>query len=125
MAINKNHEFDDLEGVKCAIVEKNVSEERKLFLKKLLEFNGYTVIVVPSPAAKAQPIAAAEGEESKVVEAQPKTYTVGVTDTVFNTTNAIYGRLLRTPSGRVVTMAYWKEKESEASDNIPYYERNI
>ncbi|HNS11638.1 MAG TPA: hypothetical protein PKM97_03415 [Bacteroidia bacterium] len=125
MAINKNHEFDDLEGVKCAIVEKNVSEERKLFLKKLLEFNGYTVIVVPSPATKAQPIAAAEGEESKVVEAQPKTYTVGVTDTVFNTTNAIYGRLLRTPSGRVVTMAYWKEKESEASDNIPYYERNI
>jgi len=125
MAINKNHEFDDLEGVKCAIVEKNVSEERKLFLKKLLEFNGYTVIVVPSPAAKAQPIAAAEGEESKVVEAQPMTYTVGVTDTVFNTTNAIYGRLLRTPSGRVVTMAYWKEKESEASDNIPYYERNI
>ena len=35
MAINKNHEFEELEGVKCAIVEKNVSPERVVFLKKL------------------------------------------------------------------------------------------
>jgi hypothetical protein len=38
MAINKNHEFEELEGVKCAIVEKNVSPERVVFLKKLLEY---------------------------------------------------------------------------------------
>jgi hypothetical protein len=28
MAINKNHEFEDLEGIKCAIVEKNASAGR-------------------------------------------------------------------------------------------------
>ena len=26
MAINKNHEFEELNGVKCAIVEKNVRQ---------------------------------------------------------------------------------------------------
>jgi len=35
MAINKNHEFEDLDGTKCAIVEKNVSKERIEFLKKI------------------------------------------------------------------------------------------
>ena len=37
MAINKNHEFEELDGVKCAIVEKNASKERVAFLKDLLE----------------------------------------------------------------------------------------
>ena len=35
MAINKNHEFEELGGVKCAIVEKNASKERVAFLKDL------------------------------------------------------------------------------------------
>ena len=52
MAINKNHEFEELGGVKCAIVEKNASQERVDFLKSLLEYNGFTVIVVASPPAK-------------------------------------------------------------------------
>ena len=55
MAINKNHEFEELDGVKCGIVEKNVSAERLQFLKDLLEFNKFTVIAVPSPPAKAAP----------------------------------------------------------------------
>ena len=52
MPINKNHEFDELDGVKCAIVERNVAPERVRFLKSLLEFNGYTVIVIPTPPPK-------------------------------------------------------------------------
>jgi hypothetical protein len=35
MAINKNHEFEDLDSIKCAIVEKNASPERVAFLKQL------------------------------------------------------------------------------------------
>lgn len=57
MAINKNHEFEELNGIKCAIVEKNCSSERVIFLKELLEWNKYTVVVVDSPAAKAAPAA--------------------------------------------------------------------
>ena len=55
MAINKNHEFEELGGVKCAIVEKNASKERVAFLKDLLETNNFEVVVVPSPPPKAAP----------------------------------------------------------------------
>ena len=66
MAINKNHEFEDLDSIKCAIVEKNASPERVAFLKQLLESNKYQVVVVGSPAPKAAPaapvVAPAEGD---------------------------------------------------------------
>ncbi len=125
MAINKNHEFEDLDGVKCAIVEKNASPERVAFLKDLLEFNRYKVIVVPSPPPKAVPAPKpVEGEAS--VEAAPappapETFTIGVTDVTFNPTNAIFGRLLKTKDGHVVTLAYWQQEETTSSDNIPYF----
>jgi hypothetical protein len=41
---------------------------------------------------------------------------------MFNATNAIFGRLLKTADGRVVTLAYWHQKESIAHDDLPYYE---
>lgn len=132
MAINKNHEFEELDGVKCGIVEKNVSPERVEFLKKILEYNRFTVVVVPSPPPKAAPVPVAkpvaEGETAPSPPAPepmpeaPKTFTVGVTDYTFNTINAIYGRLLKTPDGHVVTMAYWQQKENVSHDEIPYYE---
>jgi hypothetical protein len=130
MAINKNHEFEELDGVKCGIVEKNVSPERVAFLKKLLEYNKFTVVVVPSPPPKvaATPVVkAVEGEETPApppapATAAPETFTVGVTDYTYNTINAIYGRLLKTPDGHIVTMAYWHQKEAVSHDEIPYYE---
>ena len=131
MAINKNHEFEELDGVKCGIVEKNASPERVAFLKKILEYNKFTVVVVPSPPPKvaAAPVAkASEGEETAApVEiptpvVTPETFTVGVTDYTFNTINAIFGRLLKTPDGHVVTMAYWQQKENVSHDEVPYYE---
>jgi len=90
MAINKNHEFEDLNGIKCAIVEKNASEQRVEFLKKLLEYNHYTVIVVNSPPPKAAAPAPA-GTDMPVPAPAPATFTVGVTDVMFNATNAIFG----------------------------------
>jgi hypothetical protein len=130
MAINKNHEFEELDGVKCGIVEKNVSPERVAFLKKLLEYNHFIVVVVPSPPPKAVAapvVKPAEGEEAPVaVEPAPvitpETFTVGVTDYTYNTINAIFGRSLKTPDGHIVTIAYWQQKESVSSDEIPYYE---
>ena len=130
MAINKNHEFEELNGVKCGIVEKNVTPERVVFLKKLLEYNKFTVVVVPSPPPKvaaAPVVKVVEGEEAPPPAEPtpvivPETFTVGVTDYTFNTINAIYGRLLKTPDGHVVTMAYWQQKEAVSHDEIPYYE---
>ena len=128
MAINKNHEFEELEGVKCAIVEKNASQSRIDFLKPLLEFNKYIVVVVPSPPPKvpatAAPPTPVEGAEPDMPTAPPPpaSFTIGVTDVMFNSTNAIFGRLLRTPDGKVVTLAYWNQKEEVAKDDVPYFE---
>src|SRR5207302_10067012 len=101
MAINKNHEFEELDGVKCAIVEKNATAERVVFLKQLLEFNKYTVVVVPSPPPKVPaaplrkliaqeitpqpPVAAAAAPEPEpTLPPPPETLTIGVTVVTFN-----------------------------------------
>ena len=123
MAINQNHLFEELNGVKCAIVEKHVSPERVDFLRRILEYNRFTVVVVPSPPPKGAPAAGAlpaegSGEGVEV----PETFTVGVTDVMFNPVNAIFGRLLKTPEGHTVTLAYWQQKEKEADDEKPYFE---
>jgi hypothetical protein len=119
MALNKNHEFEELDGVKCGIVEKNVTPERAEFLKVLLTYNGYTVMVVPSPAPKAAPAKPlAEGEAPRPA---PETFTVGVTDYTFNATNAIFGRALKTNDGKIVTLAYWQQTEAVSNDEVPYF----
>jgi hypothetical protein len=124
MAINKNHEFEELDGVKCGIVEKNVSSGRVYFLKKLLEYNGYAVVVVSSPPPKIAPVAKTEAaEETPVPTPAPETFTIGVTDYTFNTINALYGRMLKTPDGHFVTPAYWQQKEDVSHDEVPYYEK--
>jgi len=125
MAINKNHEFEDLDGVKCAIAEKNASKERVAFLKDLLEFNNFKVVVVPSPPPKAAPVPKpVEGETAPavIIPTAPETFTIGVTNVSFNPTNAIFGKLLRTKNGHIVTLPYWYQKEQESHDEIPYYE---
>jgi hypothetical protein len=126
MAINKNHEFEELEGVKCAIVEKNVSPERVDFLKKLLEYNKFKVVVISSPPPKAASAAIiSEGDAAQPVESPSspvETFTVGVTDYTFNPVNAIFGRLLHTSDGHVVTLAFWQQKELTSHDDIPYFE---
>ena len=133
MAINKNHEFEDLGTSKCAIVEKNASAERVQFLKTLLEFNKYEVVVIDSPAPKAAPAAPVavpvEGEApappapaAPAPPPAPTTFTIGVTDLCFNATNAIFGRQLKTTDGHIVSLAYWQEKEFVSNDELPYFD---
>jgi len=130
MAINKNHEFEDLDNIKCSIVEKNVHPDRVEFLKDLLSFNKYQVVVVASPAPKAAPaavpvvdgeIASAPAPTLNPEPIAPSTFTVGVTDLRFNPTNAIFGRSLHTPDGHVVTLAYWNQEEKISDDTVPYF----
>ena len=136
MAINKNHEFEDLDNIKCSIVEKNVAPERVAFLKTLLTFNKYEVVVVPSPAPKAAPAPAAAkavDENGNAIAADaaptpapepvaPSTFTIGVTDLRFNPTNAVFGRSLHTPDGHVVTLAFWNQEDAVSDDTVPYFE---
>jgi hypothetical protein len=140
MAINKNHEFEELNGIKCAIVEKNATSERVAFLKQLLEFNRYEVVVAAAPPAKVavtpKPTATPQPDPAPAPDLPepnpqpppepqppaPEMFTVGVTDVGFNATNAIFGRLLRAPGGHIVTLAYWQQKETVSHDEVPYYE---
>lgn len=101
MALNKGkHIIEEIDGVRCSVVEKGVSPTRTEFLKKLLELNKYTVKV------------AENGE--------PGTFKIGVTDMLFNPVVDVYKRNLKSPSGKRVTPAYWlqeSDKETEAEVN--------
>ena len=146
MALNPNHTFEDLGEVKCSIVEKNCTPERVDFLQKLLELNGFTVVVVKSPPPKAakpaappKPAAApvaAEGD-APVAEAPaapvpppppappppPDTFTVGVTDLTFSPINAVFNRELKTHQGEIVTSAYWKQLEAAPQKEEWYWSK--
>ncbi len=116
------HALEDINGVRCAVVEKNVTPERTEFLKKLLEFNGYTVMVAPSPPPKvvAKPaVPAAEGTPAApepTLPPQPETFTVGVTDFLFHTMLAIYERALKTPEGNIVSIDYWNQQPEKPGE---------
>jgi hypothetical protein len=127
MTSNQNHTFEDLDGIKCAIVEKQASSDRVAFLRKILEYNHYTIVVVASPPPKVaaapkpptiEALVAAPGPAVAVEE----TFTIGVTNVMFNATNAIFGRLLKLPGGHIVTLAYWQQKARESNDEVPYFD---
>lgn len=123
MAINQNHTVEELNGIKCSVVEKKVSKERADFLKTILTYNNYAVEIATSPPAKiiaAKPTTESEETIQPIIEEE--TFTVGVTDLMFNSINAIFGRLLKTNSGKIVTLNYWEQKETISNDEIPYYE---
>lgn len=138
MALNPNHAFEDLGEVKCAIVEKNCTPERVAFLSRLLEHNGFTVVVVKSPPPKAAKPAAPKPAPAPVAEGEPapppppaepapppppETFTVGVTDVTFSPINAVFNRELRTLNGKVVTANYWKQLEEDAKPDEWYWKR--
>lgn len=125
MAINKNHEFEELNGVKCAIVEKGASPERVRFLEALLKTNGYTVMVVPLVPPKTAPTSTGTEEPLPESPETPASFTIGVTDVTFNPVNAVFGRLLKTADGKVVTLAFWHQKENIPQDEVPYFQKKI
>ena len=123
MALNPNHTFEDLGDIKCAIVEKNCSPERTAFLKELLEFNKYTVVVVPSPPAKVVAKSLAEGEVAAPAPPAPETFTVGVTDVAFSPINAVFNRELKISTGQVVTKEYWNQHETAIKKEEWYWKK--
>ena len=120
----EGHVVEELNGVRCAIVEKLVSPERVEFLKKLLEHNGYSVVIAgtPPPPVKPapKPAAPAPGTEGQAVvpppppppPPAPTTFTVGVTDITFHPMLAVYERSLLTSEDEVVSISYWNQEPS-------------
>ena len=89
------HTVSEIEGQRCTIIETAINEGRMNFLKELLEFNKLVVKVTKEKADS---------------ENTPPSYTIGVTDIVFNPIIAVYDCSLRTKEGKIVTPAYWNQK---------------
>ena len=105
MSLNKGkHNVGEVDGVRCTIVETGITKERTAFLKDLLQFNGYEVKIQ---------------EEVSDPPADNKTFTLGVTDIIFNPVIAVYQKSLKTNAGKRVTPAYWNQAGDE--ENIPYW----
>jgi len=100
MGLGGKHLFGSIEDQRVTFVEKKIEEERKDFLKKLLEHNGFEVIVQ---------------EEKRKTEEEPQLYTVAVTDMVFNPTLWVFKRRLKTFDDRKVTPDYWNQISEETA----------
>ena len=123
MALNPNHTFEELNEVKCSIVEKNCSIQRTEFLKKLLEQNNFSVVIAKSPPPKTVAKPADSTETPETISALPETFTVGVSDLSFNPVNAIYNRELKTPDGTIVSPAYWKQSLPSSVKDAWYWKK--
>ena len=103
MALNKGkHIVEEIDGVRCTVVENGVTPERIDFLTKLLKINGYTV--------KA-------GLDKDGISVK-----IGVTDILFNPVVDIYKRSLKSPTGKKVTPAYWlQQSDHETEAEVNYW----
>ena len=97
--LTSKHIVEEINGIRCTVIEKGISKERVAFLKDLLEFNKLEVVV-------------AESAE----EGAPSSFTLGVTDVVFNPTIAVYEMSLKTRDGKSVSPAYWEQHTTEIVD---------
>jgi hypothetical protein len=99
MAINNaKHIISEIDGVRCTVIESGATLERVAFLRDLLEFNNLEV---------------REIELSSETPGGESTYTIGVTNLLFNPVFAIYERELRTREGSRITPGYWNQECTE------------
>ena len=107
MGLSGKHQFGSIGETRVTFVEKNATQERMEFLKKLLEINGFEVITE---------------EEKRKTEDDPQLFTVAVTDMVFNPTVYVFQRRLKTMDGlHKVTPDYWNQVTQETH---PQYWKN-
>jgi len=107
MSLAGKHMFGAIGEQRVTFVEKKIDEDRLEFLKKLLEFNGFEVLIQ---------------EEKRKSEEEPQLYTIGVTDMVFNPTVYVFQRRLKTLDGKhIVNQEYWNQISEDAK---PQYWKN-
>jgi len=89
MAINPYHTIEEINGIRCSVIEKGISSERADFIKSILESSGLETALFTDP-------------NEKII--------IGVTDITFNLIHALYSRKLFTATKEVVTPAIWYQK---------------
>ncbi len=109
MPLKAKHIVEEINGVRCTVVEKGASTGRIEFLKKLLEFNKFEIQIA---------------EDKKETEDAPTLFTIGVTDIVFHPVIAVYEMALKTPDGKRVSPAYWDQKSTDSVDQYWEFKEN-
>ena len=102
------HTVEEINGVRCSVVEKGVTAERLAFIREILEFNKLEV---------------QSQEEKRESEDAPVTYTVGVTDLLFNIVIAIYQVRVKLKDGRIASPAYWNQWTEKVDNKYWRYRR--
>jgi len=122
MALNKGkHIVKEIDNVLCTVVESGISLERINFLKGLLEFNKMDVKSEKDEAkAKVEAKGEAEAKAEAKIAPQVDTYTIGVTDLVFNPMIAVYENSLKRPTGEIVSPSYWNQQTE--TPGLPYFD---
>jgi hypothetical protein len=95
---------EEIGELRCRIIEGSCDNARARFLKDLLEYNGYKVVVAANPPAE---------------EGGTGMFKVGVTELLFNPVIRVYEKKLKTPDGRIVTPAIWDQREEV--EHLPYW----
>ncbi len=113
------HIEQEIDGIRCRVVDKGASRKRVEFLKTLLEHNGYEVKWVEEEPPAPKPA----GEGSAADTPAEPTYTIGVTDITFNPVVKVFGRMLRTPDGKIVTPAIWNQLPPDPEAEHDWYWR--
>lgn len=107
MGLAGKHLFGSIEDQRVTFVEKKIELARVDFLKELLKFNGFDVVIQ---------------EEKRKNEEEPQLYTVGVTDMTFHPTIWVFERRLKTLDGNhKVNQDYWNQI---SEDTNPEYWKN-
>lgn len=107
MSLAGKHLFGSIEDQRVTFVEKKTGKDRVDFLKKLLEFNGFEVVIQ---------------EDKRKSDEEPQLYTIGVTDMTFHPTIWVFERRLKTLDGlHKVTQDYWNQLSEDAN---PAYWKN-
>ena len=103
MVLKAKHIVEEINGQRCTVVEKGIEKNRLDFLKDLLLFNKFEVVV---------------DEVAKTEETAVQLYNIGVTDLVFNPVIAVYEMSMKNQKGQPVTAPYWNQ---ETTDSILEY----
>jgi hypothetical protein len=122
MTLNKGkHIVKEIDNVLCTVVESGISSQRMNFLKELLEFNKFEVKTEKDkPKTETKVETEAEVKAETNVADVPETYTLGVTDLVFNPMIAVYENTIKRPDGEVVNPSFWNQQPE--MHGVPYYD---
>ena len=101
MPLQAKHIVEEINGIRCTVIEKGATARRVDFLKELLSFNGFEIQL---------------SEDKRADESTAPTFTIGVTDLVFNPLIAVYEMSLKTKDGQKVSPAYWEQQKTEIVD---------